>query len=118
MSGKTSQRKGGAGEREFAKLVNGYKIPLSGAMEGYTNDVELPNGWQAEVKRKKTMEKTLYGWILDEREKPDIVAFRGDRMPWIVSMKLDKFKYLLECEQELEELKHGGKRASTEDGKT
>lgn len=107
--GRRSKRKGYAGEREFAMLTGGERVPLSGIMEGYTNDVELPNGWKAEVKRRKEMEKTLYGWILNEREKPDIVAFRADRMPWIVAMKLEKFQYLLDCEKELKELKQSQK---------
>lgn len=95
-----SKRKGYSGENEFAKLTGGKRVPLSGAMEGYTNDVILPNAWQVEVKRRKEMEKTLYSWLLDEREKPDIVAFRADRMPWVVSMTLDKFMYLMEVEIE------------------
>jgi|GEM_PF-1569667 len=107
MGGRMSKQKGNRGEREFAKLVNGKRVPLSGAVEGaeFSNDVILPNGWKAEVKRRKQLEKTLYSWILDEREKPDIVAFRGDHMPWVVCMKFEKFKYLLEKEKEVENLK-------------
>lgn len=97
--GKTSQRKGAGGEREFAKLTGGVRIPLSGSMaengEEFANDVKLPNGMKAEVKRFKAGEKTLYGWVMDEREKPDVVAFRADRMPWIVAMQLDKFMVLM-----------------------
>lgn len=100
MSGKKSQRKGATGEREFAKLTGGLRVPMSGAMEGFSNDVILPNGMKAEVKRRKEMEKTLYGWILDERENPDLVAFRADNKPWIVAMTLDKFKYFLEQEEQ------------------
>lgn len=107
--GKKSKRKGYSGENEFAKLTGGERVPLSGAMDGYYNDVILPNGWEVEVKRKKQMEKTLYGWILDERENPDVVAFRADRMPWIVSMTLDKFMYLMKCEMESKESKNAKK---------
>jgi hypothetical protein len=92
MSGRASKRKGSGGEREFADLTSGKRVPLSGALGGeYTNDVVLPNGWRVEVKRRKEMEKTLYSWILDEREKPDAVAFRADRKPWVVCMTLEKF---------------------------
>lgn len=96
MGGRSSKRKGSGGEREFAELTGGKRVPLSGAIGGeYSNDVKLPNGWQVEVKRRAEMEKTLYSWILDEREKPDCVAFRADRMPWIVAMTLEKFLLLM-----------------------
>jgi hypothetical protein len=94
--GKSQRDKGQRGEREFAKLVDGTKQALSGALGGeFSNDVLLPNGWKAEVKRRKSGFKTLYDWIEDEREKPDCVAIRVDRKDWIVSMKLDKFLELM-----------------------
>lgn len=102
--GRGSKRKGYTGENEFAKLTGGKRVPLSGAMEGYKNDVILPNNWRAEVKRRKEMMKTLYSWIEDREEKPDIVAFRADRKPWIVSMTLDKFMYLMECQMKVESM--------------
>lgn len=102
--GRRAKRKGYAGENEFAKLTGGKRVPLSGAMEGYTNDVILPNDWQVEVKRRKEMMKTLYSWLEDEREKPDVVAFRADRKPWVVSMTLDKFMYLMECQMKVESM--------------
>lgn len=95
--GKKSKVKGYTGENEFAHLTNGKRVPLSGALGGeLSNDVILPNGLKVEVKRRKEMEKTLYSWLLDEREKPDAVAFRADRMPWVVCMTLDKFLKLIE----------------------
>lgn len=102
--GRASKRKGYEGEREFAHLTGGHRVPLSGAMDGYEGDVTLPNGWMAEVKRQKSGLKTLYNWVLHEREDPDVVAFRADRMPWIVTMELDKFMYLIECEKRLKDL--------------
>ncbi len=98
MGGRASKQKGNRGEKEFADLTNGKRVPLSGAVEGYTNDVVLPNGWRCEVKRRREMEKTLYGWLLDEREKPDCVAFRADRMPWVVCMTLEKYLELVNKE--------------------
>lgn len=84
------------GQREFAKLINGAVVPGSGAAGGdFSNDVHMPNGWQAEVKRFQTGEKTLYDWLMDERERPDIVAMRADRAPWIVAMWGPKFKALM-----------------------
>lgn len=96
--GKSQRDKGARGEREFAKLTGGKKVPLSGAAKGYANDVELPNGMKAEVKRRKGGFKQLYDWVLDEREKPDIVALRTDGMPWLVTMKLETFMFLMKGE--------------------
>lgn len=89
--GKKSQRKGYTGEHEFAGLTGGLRIPASGAATGFPDDVQLPNGWKAEVKRRKDGMKTLYAWVEDEREVPDIVAFRADRKQWLITMTLDKY---------------------------
>lgn len=86
--------KGARGEREFTKLTNGIRVPLSGAVEGYSNDV-VAYGMQFEVKRRKSGFKQLYEWIEDEREKPDAVALRTDNKQWIVCMTLEKFKELV-----------------------
>ncbi|EOP85982.1 hypothetical protein IGM_04357 [Bacillus cereus HuB4-4] len=39
MSDRKSKQKGNRREREFAKLIGGARVPLSGAV-GYTNDVK------------------------------------------------------------------------------
>jgi hypothetical protein len=71
---------------------------LSGALGGeFTNDVVAPNGWRCEVKRRASAFKTIYAWVQDTREKPDAVAFRADRMPWLVVMHVEKFNELLEA---------------------
>ena len=96
--GRASRDKGMRGEREFAELVGGKRIPLSGAQNGFENDVEVPTPIgtiRAEVKRRKSGFSTLYGWLEDERERPDIVAFRADRKPWLVAMTLDVFLKLI-----------------------
>lgn len=93
--GKASRDKGQRREREFAELIGGRRIPLSGAQEGYPNDVE-GMGLQWEVKAKKNGFKMIYDYVLDEREKPDAVALKADRKPWLVVMTLDKFKKLME----------------------
>lgn len=95
MSGLKSRRKGQSAEREFAKLIGGHRVPLSGAQEGYRNDV-IGMGLEWEVKRRKSGFKQLYEWIEDEREQPDAVALRTDGKQWIVCMTLDKFKELME----------------------
>ena len=96
--GKASRDKGMRGEREFAELVAGRRVPLSGAQEGFGNDVEVPTPIgtiRAEVKRRGSGFTTLYRWLEDEREKPDIVAFRADRKPWLVAMTSDVFLKLI-----------------------
>ncbi|WP_077622022.1 hypothetical protein [Sediminibacillus massiliensis] len=92
--GKASRDKGQRREREFAELIGGRRIPLSGAQDGFPNDVE-GMGLQWEVKAKKDGYKTIYDYVLDEREKPDAVALKADRKPWLVVMTLDKFKELM-----------------------
>lgn len=88
--GKSQRDKGQRREREFAKLIGGLRVPLSGAQEGYANDVKgLGLAW--EVKARKTGFKTIYDWVLDEREKPDALALKVDHQPWLVVMTLDKF---------------------------
>jgi len=91
-----SKAKGRAGEKEFADLIGGKRVPLSGALGGeFTNDVVAPNSWRIEVKRRASAFATIYSWVEDQREKPDAVAFRADRKPWLVVMTVDKFNELL-----------------------
>lgn len=76
MSGIKSKQKGNRREREFAKLIGGTRVPLSGAIDGYANDVK-GLGLEWEVKARKSGCKTLYGWLEDEREQQDadLIAF-------------------------------------------
>lgn len=94
MAGRKSRDKGQRREREFAKLIGGLRVPLSGAQKGFTNDVE-GLGLKWEVKSKKEGFKTIYDWILDEREKPDALALKVDRKPWLVVMTFEKFAEVL-----------------------
>jgi len=95
LSGRKSKQKGNRREREFAKLIEGRRIPLSGAQEGFENDVQ-GLGLKWEVKARKDGFKTLYQWLEDEREKPDALALKVDRKPWLVVMTLDKFLEIVE----------------------
>jgi hypothetical protein len=95
MSGKKSRNKGQRREREFAKLIQGEKIPLSGAVGGkFANDVE-GLGLKWEVKARKNGFQTLYKWLEDEREKPDALALKADRKQWLVVLPLEKFLELM-----------------------
>jgi len=96
--GRASRDKGLRGEREFAELVSGHRVPLSGAQNGFENDVLVPTPigtLRADVKRRGSGFTTLYRWLDDEREKPDIVAFRADRKPWLVAMPVETFLKLI-----------------------
>jgi Holliday junction resolvase len=98
MGGKASKEKGSRREREFAKLIDGKRTPLSGAVEGFPNDVQgLELEW--EVKARKDGFKQLYTWLEDEREKPDALALKADRKQWLVVLTLDKFMELMKDEE-------------------
>lgn len=93
--GKASRDKGARREREFAELIGGRRTPLSGAMEGFPNDVE-GMGLSWEVKSRKNGFKQIYDWLEDEREKPDALALKADRKQWLVCMTLDQFQELMD----------------------
>ena len=91
MSGRRSRRKGSDAEREFAKLIGGERVPLSGAAGGsYTGDV-VGLGLKWECKRRKDGFKQLYSWL----EGKDALALRADRKPWLVVMPLEKLLWLV-----------------------
>lgn len=100
MSGRKSKRKGYAGEREIVSLIPGAKrVPLSGSMGGeYGNDIVLPNGWRAEVKRRKSGMKQAYDWL--EQSNPDVVLYRADRKTWIAIMTMDKLMELMGVDED------------------
>lgn len=87
MSGRRSKRKGSSAEREFASIIGGTRIPLSGAVSGFKGDVKgLGLTW--EVKRRREAYSRIYGWL--EGEGIDALAIRADRKPWLVVMEVEK----------------------------
>jgi hypothetical protein len=98
MGGKASRDKGQRAEREFAKLIGGHRVPLSGGKKAIEM-MCIGLGLEWEVKRRKSGFKQLYEWIEDEREKPDAVALRTDNKQWLVCMTLDKFMELMNDEE-------------------
>lgn len=102
MSGLRSRRKGLRGEQEFVNLYGGERVPLSGAQGGsFSGDVvNVPYIGKGEIKRRARGFKTLYDWLADN----DFLAMRVDRKPWLVCMKMDDLKLLLD---EMDELKKG-----------
>lgn len=92
--GKASRDKGNRQKREFARLIGGRHTPLSGAVNGYPNDVE-ELGMKFNVKDRKDGFKQIYKWLLSE-DKPDALALKADRKPWLAVMMLEKFMKFVE----------------------
>lgn len=89
--GRSERRKGVEAEREFAKLIGGERVPLSGAAGGnYTGDV-IGLGLRWECKRRRNGFKQLYDWL----DGADALAVRADRKPWLVVMPLERLLELI-----------------------
>ena len=90
--GRSQLRKGKRREAEFARLVGGQRVPLSGAAGGeFSQDVVLPNGWKAQVKARADGWRTLYTNL----EGADLLALKADRRPWLVVLPIDRFIELI-----------------------
>lgn len=99
MMGRMQKRKGSRREREFAALIGGQRVPLSGAAkhagEAHTGDVVGGVGdlrW--EVKARRDGFKTIYKWL--EEEAVDALALKADRRGWLVVLPAELFKKLME----------------------
>lgn len=93
MSGRRSKQKGNRTEREFAKLIVGERVPLSGAVGGkYSGDV-IGLGLTWECKARKDGFKQLYKWLDSES---DALAVKADRKEWLVVIPLSKFQELIQ----------------------
>lgn len=91
--GASPRRKGCLAEREIAKLLNGERVPLSGAAGGsFGSDLIVPGLGKGEVKRRKKQFTRLYQWL----EEKDFLALRDDRQPWLVVMTAEKLMKILE----------------------
>lgn len=87
--GKASREKGNRRELQFARLVGGQRIPLSGAAGGqFREDVLLPNGWRAQVKAKADGFRMLYSALAGDA---DVLALKADRKPWLVVLPEERF---------------------------
>lgn len=89
--GRSQRDKGARAEREFAKLIGGRRVPLSGAAGGeFAGDV-IGLGMRWEVKRRENGFRQLYKWL----EGKDALAVRADRREWLVVMRFDQFARLV-----------------------
>lgn len=94
--GKAQRNKGNRRELEFAKLIGGERVPLSGAAGGsYVGDVKgLGLTW--ECKARKDGFKQLYGWL----EGKCALAVKADRKQWLVVIPLDRFLEMVNKDQD------------------
>ena len=97
LTGRTSQRKGRAGELELARLLQeyGYNVEPGRAVSyGSTPDIVGLPGVHIECKRAEQLRP--YSW-LEQAERDAVrfgdglpaVFFRRSRSPWLVVMKLE-----------------------------
>lgn len=94
--GRSQRNKGARAEREFARLIGGRRVPLSGAAGGeFAGDV-VGLGLRWEVKRRADGFRELYRWL----EGKDALAVRADRRPWLVVLPFDRFAQLMGLEKE------------------
>lgn len=107
--GKSQRDKGARGEREFAKLIGGEKIPLSGAVKGFANDVRYELwGMDFEVKRRdRDSYKTLYKLLAGKEGKnpPDALALRADYHDWLIVIPYERLREFIKALQSKEMVK-------------
>ena len=117
--GKSSIRKGKAGEREWAEFLRehlgGAKARRSqqGAGGHIDPDVRGLEGWWCEVKRQERL--ALPEWLrkLDEdversgTDDRSLLAFRRNREPWRVVLRAEDFARLIRRIEELEQEQEG-----------
>ena len=108
LTGRTSQRKGRAGELELARLLQeyGYNVEPGRAVSyGSTPDIVGRPGVHIECKRAEQLRP--YSW-LEQAERDAVrfgdglpaVCFRRSRSPWLVVMKLGDWLELYQTQSE------------------
>lgn len=103
--GKSERTKGINAERELVHLledlgVKSHRVPLSGAMANYKDDIVLGDESTIEVKRRKKIPAILNEMLVSA----DYGAIREDRGEWLVVMRVKEFAHLFKryLERELE----------------
>lgn len=105
--GKTSQRKGRAGELELVQILRAFGIPArpgDPVSYGTTPDVVGVPGIHVECKRNERLniELAMDQAVRDSEKFKDglpAVFHRKNRRPWLVTMKLDDFMEVYKHEQ-------------------
>ena len=97
--GKASRDKGGRFERELvntarAHSLDAYRVPLSGAADGFKNDVIIKKGretWEIEAKKRANGFKFLY----DNIDGADVLVVGADRRKPLAVLDYEDFCDLL-----------------------
>lgn len=109
MSGKRSRNKGARGERKFCELVTNmgiptHRVPLSGAMANYKNDVVVKlsdtSSLEGEVKVRAKGFTFLYDNLepTQQENPPDFLAVKQDHKDFLVVLRLQDYINLLKGE--------------------
>lgn len=108
LTGRTSQRKGRAGELELARFLQGYGYdvqPGRAVSYGATPDISGLPGIHIECKRAEQLRP--YDWMAQaERDAVRFgdglpaVFFRRSRSPWLVVMKLEDWLKIYRIQSE------------------
>jgi Holliday junction resolvase len=96
--GKMQRDKGARVEREIVKILNGKRVPLSGATSYAKGDVEA-HGMTFEVKARKDGFKQIYGWL--EGEDVDALVIKADRKEPLVVQPIQTFKKQMEALEDI-----------------
>ena len=100
MSGRSSQRKGGDGERELAAIFRDYGYDVKrGQVFNHQSDLIGIPGIHPEVKRveKLNIHKAMDQAVLESQIRADgipTVFHRINRQPWLVTMRFDDWIWL------------------------
>jgi len=87
-----SKQKGSTAEREFARLVDGERVPLSGSLKELPGDVRgLGLLWEVKQRRNGAGWKKLNQWLKGR----DALALHQPYKGWLVVMPLETFLNLL-----------------------
>ncbi len=96
--GKGPKLKGDRGEREFCKLYGGQRTYWQPGKGKEPDTVDVPYLGRGEIKWRGRGFQSLYNWLAEN----DFLAMRADRKDWLVCMKMDDLKLLLD---EMDEFK-------------
>ena len=112
MSGRTSQKKGRAGELELARRLQEYRYEvLPGRAQSYGSTPDITGLPGVHIECKRAQQQNLYAWLEQSRRDADkfhdglpAVFWRKNRSPWLVVMKLEDWIRLYRkggCDDEL-----------------
>jgi hypothetical protein len=91
MGGRAAKQKGSRREREFAALIGGRRVPLSGGAKQagaeFGEDVIGPDSTRFECKARANGFSMLYRWLAGA----DALALKADHKEWLIVLPLEKY---------------------------